>query len=255
MRGKTFLIVMLCILLCVLAGIGGYKGSRYLADSITVKAEQAAEKAGLFKPDLHIEEEITAEDETAANTVMKLEPAMLIYVTDFETGKITRMALAILDTVGERMFILGLDTGISYTMTGTLYRSLANDNVLLPQTVKLKELYGYYGNEGAFSAGKKIVSELLGKDIDYFTAFSVENAPQPLNGGEWTSYELSKLYGSGEDVFSDMRKNEAESYAALAEKLEDSDIREEEAPVIRRNESSFLDIVGTWELIYAKEET
>ena len=50
-KGKKKLIfTTIAVFLCMAAAFGGYKGARYIADRITVKAEINAEKAGLFRP-------------------------------------------------------------------------------------------------------------------------------------------------------------------------------------------------------------
>ena len=247
-RGKTLLFVLLGLVLCTLAAIGGYKGSRYIADSITVKAEENAEKAGLFKVETTEDLPLLSEDENE-NPELKSEPVTLIYVADYETGKIVDITIVFFNTVKQRMFVMNMDPDISYTMTGQLYRSLANENVLLPQTVKVRELYGYYGNDAAFPAGKKIISELLGKEIDYYIAYSTENVISSLKSGAWTVKSAKEMYEPGEDIFTDMREIEAKSYSEMLEMLSDGDISEAEAPVIKRNENSFLDVVSTWQLI------
>jgi len=249
-KGTIFVIVS--VFLCIAAAIGGYKGSRYIADRITVKAEENAERAGLFKPS-------ASAIENGSNTVDDLDekispiknnrPSSVIFVTDFETGKIEKLALEIIDTINMSAKYIYFDTDISYTITPALYRKLANGNVLLPQTVKLKELYGYYGADTAFEAGRKIVGELVGKEIDYYISLSKEYAPEDFMIERVTALGLKELHTPHENRLSDIPENEDSILGSYGEKLKDSDVKTVEAPVIKRNESCFLDVSGLWEIL------
>ena len=70
-----------------------------------------------------------------------------------------------------------------------------------------------------------------------------------MKSGAWTVKSAKEMYEPGEDIFTDMREIEAKSYSEMLEMLSDGDISEAEAPVIKRNENSFLDVVSTWQLI------
>ena len=157
-RKHTPWLVIAAISISILAGLGAYKGARLLADEITTDAEKQAEKAGLFKPE-GIEDDMSKKLVNGEGTVEKLRPMNLIYSVNYETGKIEKLAVQIFDTVSMKVSFVYFDPEITYTMTGTLYRSLANGNVLVPQTVRLSELYSYYGNASAFDAGRRIISE------------------------------------------------------------------------------------------------
>ena len=247
-RKKNIWLTIAAVSVCFLAALGGYKGSRLLADEITTEAEMNAEKAGLFKPS-EVEKGISAELVSGEKTINKLRPTNLIYVVDYETGKVQKIALEVFDTVSMIVSLVYLDVDISYTMTGTLYRALTNENVLVPQTVKLSELYSYYGNASAYDAGRKIISELLDIDIDYYTAVSKESAPEELLIGRMTSLGLKEVYEVKHGKDTNITAEDDAAFSKLCLYLADSDIKGYEAPVIRRNESSFADIIGIWEIL------
>ena len=248
---NSILLTTLIVLSSLLAAVGGYKGARYLADKITMEAEANAEKAGLFKP-VGVENGLSEKLVNGEKTVNSLRPMSLIYVMDYETGKVTDLAVELFDTVSMRVKFIYFDTDISYTMTGTLYRSLANGNVLVPQTVKLSELYGYYGNDAAFDAGRLIVSELLGRDIEYYMSFSAGDEPEDFKIRRVTALgvkELYEEYGDKKDADTNMAAGEIKSFTELASYIKDSDVTSAEAPAIRRNESCYVDVAALWELM------
>ena len=248
MGKKSALLVLISISLCLLAALGGYKGSRLLADEITTEAEINAEKAGLFKPENT--ESGAAEKLSSGEKVIKsLKPMGLIYVMDYETGKVKELAVGVFDTISMNVSMIYLDIDISYTMTGALYRMLANENVLVPQTVRFSELYSYYGNAAAFGAGRKIVSELLGMDIDYFISLSKDDAPEDLLIGRITALGLKELYEDRAGKETDLKADDEIAFSNLCLYLSDSDVKGYEAPVIRRNESCFADVIGIWEML------
>ena len=260
-------LIFATVSVCLLAGLGGYKGARYIAYRITSEAEKNAEKAGLFKPQ-GVEESLTEQiiNGTTDIKTSKLRPLTLLYLVDYETGKVQKLALEVFDTVSMTASFIYLDPDISYTMTGSLYRALANGNVLVPQTVTFSELYSYYGTYAAFDAGKKIAGELLGTPIDYYAAFTVEEGGDELKIQRFTSLGVKTLYetlgrltlsnakdllGSGNYGLTDMTADECEGYGNLTGYLKDKDIFVYEAPVIKHNESCFVDIAGTWEILGA----
>ena len=247
-RKKGFWLVIAALSVSLLAGLGAYKGSRLLADEITTDAEKQAEKAGLFKP-ADVESKVSSKLVNEEKTVNKLRPKSLIYVVNFETGKVEKLAVQVFDTVSMAVTFVYFDMDITYTMTGTLYRALANGNVLVPQTVTISELYSYYGNESAFEAGRKILSEMLGTDIEYYIALSKENAPDDFVLERVTALGLKELYGKSKGRDTNLESEEEEVFENLSSYIEDSAIKGYEAPVIRRNESCFVDVTGVWSVL------
>jgi len=243
-------LIFAAVSVCILAALAGYKGAGYLASRITAEAEQNAEKAGLFKPQ-GVEEDLTEKiiNGSGSTTMSKLRPTTLMYVVDYETGKIEHLALEIFDTVSMEASFIYIDPDVSYTMTGSLYRALANGNVLVPQTVKFSELYGYYGTPAAFDAGKKIAGEMLGTPIDYYAAYTAEQGGDELSIKRITALGLKSLYDREITEHTDLSEEESSGYAELAGYLKDADIKVYEAPVIKHNESCFLDVAGTWEFL------
>ena len=244
---KSILSVTFFILLCVLAAVGGYKGSRALADSITVQAEQNAEKAGLFRiPETKSNPEQNNKNQTGSGI---LRPYSLIYIVDYEIGKVEGLILEQLDTIGMSARFLYLDTDILYTMTPELYKRLVTGNVLLPQTVTFKELYSYYGNETVFDAGKKIVGELLGVEIDHYIVCSSEKVSREFKIERITSLGLKELYEESEQEITDISEEDRKAYLELCEYITDKDIYIYDAPVLRRNESCFADVNAILEIL------
>lgn len=243
-------LIFAAVSFCILAALAGYKGARYLASRITSEAEQNAEKAGLFKPQ-GVEEDLTEKiiNGTESTPLSKLRPSTLMYVVDYETSKIEYLALEVFDTVSMEASFIYIDPDVSYTMTGSLYRALANGNVLVPQTVKFSELYGYYGTPAAFDAGKKIAGEMLGTPIDYYAAYTAEQGGDELSIKRITSLGLKSLYDRNVTEHTDLTEEESLGYAELIGYLKDKDIKVYEAPVIKHNESCFLDVAGTWEIL------
>lgn len=256
-KGKKKLIfTTIAVFLCMAAAFGGYKGARYIADRITVKAEINAEKAGLFRPQVRTNEADVTEagdpedtGDTALKILSKGRVLSLVYVTDYETGKIDRLALEVFDTINMSASIIYLDPEISYTMTASLYRKLANGNVLLPQTVKLSELYGYYGVENAYEAGKDILSELIGLEIDHYISFSKEYVLEDFLEERMTALGLKELHEQREDRLTSIASEEEAVMITYMENFSDRDVKVYDAPVIKRNESCFADLPGLWSLL------
>ncbi len=247
-RKHTPWLVIAAISISILAGLGAYKGARLLADEITTDAEKQAEKAGLFKPE-GIEDDMSKKLVNGEGTVEKLRPMNLLYSVNYETGKIEKLAVQIFDTVSMKVSFVYFDPEITYTMTGTLYRSLANGNVLVPQTVRLSELYSYYGNASAFDAGRKIISELLGVEVDYYSAFSKEDISEDFQVERVTALGCKELLQKKDGKETNLTHAKEDSFVGLTSYINDGDVKTYEAPVIKRNESCFTDITGVWEIL------
>lgn len=248
-KNKIWLIFA-SISICLLVGLAAYKGARLLASEITSEAEQNAEKAGLFKPQ-GVEEDLTERliNGTGDSLTSNLRPLTLLYMIDYESGRISELVLEIFDTVSMKVAFIYLDPDISYTMTGSLYRALANGNVLVPQTVIFRELYSYYGTGAAFDAGKKIAGEMLGTPIDHYAVFTAEDDADELKLRRITALGVKDIYNISVSEHTDMTEDEKRTYAEFAGYLKDADIEVYEAPVIKHNESCFIDISGTWEVL------
>lgn len=248
-KNKIWLIFA-AVSLCLLVSLAAYKGVRLIAGSITREAEQNAEKAGLFKPK-GVEEDLTEKliNGTAGSAASNLRPLFLIYLMDYESGKVEKLVLEVFDTVSMKVSFIYLDPDITYTMTGSLYRALANGNVLVPQTVRFSELYSYYGTAAAFDAGKKIAGEMLGTPIDHYAIYTADSGGAELKIERITALGVKELFclETGEDT--DMREDEKAAYKEYAGYLKDTDIKVYEAPVIKHNESCFIDIAKTWEIL------
>ena len=144
--------------------------------------------------------------------------AEVVYEADREKQSIDRIMVAVLSGDGERLTLIGIDTDISYTMTKELYNELTPEKVTLPQTVLLKGLYGYYGDERAFEAGIKIIGEMLGIKLERCAVFD-------SGGFDPGIYKSARECGN-----------------ALVE--------EYELPVVRHNETTLPDTEGAAQILY-----
>lgn len=249
-KKKKIWLIFAAASLCLLVSLAAYKGARLLAAGMTKEAEQNAEKAGLFKPkgvEVGLTEKLI--NGTAGSTASDLRPLSILYLMDYESGKVEKLVLEVFDTVSMKVSFMYLDPDISYTMTGSLYRALANGNVLVPQTVRFSEIYSYYGTAAAFDAGKKIAGEMLGTPIDHYAVYTPETGGEELEIERITALGVKELFclETGEDT--DMTEEEKAAYAGFAGYLKDTDIKVYEAPVIKHNESCFIDIARTWEIL------
>ena len=254
-KKKNTLYVTAAVFLSLAAAVGGYKGARYIANSITVKAEENAEKAGLFTPKEFREEtlpdknSLIERDSEDRVVLKKTRPISLITVTDYETGKLEKMAVEIFDTVKMKVDFLYLNPDISFTMSASLYRQLANGNVLLPQTVTFRELYAYYGADSAYAAAKKIIGEMIGLEIDRYISYSLENAPEDFMIEKMTALGVKELFDERDARLTDAEKQGEEAVLPYCEALRDADVSGVTVPVIKRNESCFADISALYQII------
>lgn len=291
----SFMILCLCILLVVMAAVGGYAYSRKLAGDITSEAEkdafdpaagmetptsdvaagiEASASGELWHPDNNQNDGAALEDsssEPAYDTTVKLTPLNLIFGTNPGTGRIEHMVIECLDSLNFAITYIYIEPEISYTMSSTLYRKLANKNALLPQSVTFTELYNYYKNDKAYEAGRSILSEMLGYEIDYYTALPLGDFMSVFRIVNETDGKLAKPIATKEQVFSKSEagdtsadyiklklKNAVTSwpeelrmkYVPIYDSVEASAVKSRFAPVKRSNETTELDCSGTAAIIY-----
>lgn len=92
----------------------------------------------------------------------------LIYAWDEETEEVERLLLAVLDCARVELDYVEIPADTRFTLSAALFSDLTAVNVAVPQLVTLSALYKYFGNEQAFSCGRRIVEELLGITIDAY---------------------------------------------------------------------------------------
>ncbi|MCR5639823.1 MAG: hypothetical protein K6G04_00560 [Lachnospiraceae bacterium] len=151
----------------------------------------------------------------------KLNPAgfsQIIYEIDTDSGRIANILAGIISQDKSCFDLIGIDTDISYTMSGELYSELTPANVTLPQTVRMYNLYEYYGSDKAYDAGRQIIGEMLG-----------------------IRFESSAVFEAGgfdEDLY------------LKARQCENAEVRYHELPVIRHNENTLPDADAIGNMIF-----
>lgn len=276
-KKKTFLTVTIGILLVSAAALAGYLGAGKIAERITGEAEKNAFSTSVDTDGASAEKsaDISRTDKAddgprddGLSTVITDEPEMkpevfdLIYAVNSENGTVEQLILEDLDCVNGVLRYLCIDPGISYTVSESLFRSLANGNATMPQYVTFSKIFTYYGSEKAYDAGRRILEEMLGIKIDYYTAvpigdfMSVFEIAASENGRE-ASVHVSKRQVFGENDgtegfsgFTADRLKNAESSRSMAEReiyadvyglLDESNILFLTAPVKKNNESMTMD--------------
>ncbi len=191
----------------------------------------------------------------------------IIFSTDFETKAVTNIMVSVLNCMERKLDFVRISPQISYTMTENLYSKLIPDNPKLPQTVLLSELYDYYESDRAYSAGARIVSEMLGCTIDCYTAADKEIFDKHIFFREEESGINASCMITGDDAKNAFWGTEgsAEGYIGYAVKntltdfslenrmvyldiyndLGQEDITFWDAPVKKNNETYELDVNGT----------
>lgn len=294
-KKNTILLFIACVLLVVLAVAAGFYFSRGIAENITAEAEKRAftpeadretvedghygKKSGM-EADMSSEEVMyengldEAEDD---GTSLSQMPVNIMFVNNPASGKLEHMVLEVLNCSEPVAAYIYIDPAISYTMSSDLFRKLANQNALLPQTVTFSRLYSYYDSEKAYDAGRRILAEMLGIEINYYTAFNIgdfmsafsviEEASDSgtlkkavfhsennrfFSNPEKSGQEEGSLEKALKNAVSNWKHETRKKYALVYEQLRESDIFCESAPVIRNNESCELDCSRTADIIWTK---
>ncbi len=285
-KKNKLLIFMACTLSVALAVVAGYTISENIAAGIVSEAERNAFlfDAGMLWNGTDNKQERTDgadgaitdgdnADEKGNPDSSAVEPAPLniIYAYNPSSGKVEHMVLEVLNCSGLLAGYIYIDPAVAYTMSSELYRRLANQNALLPQSVTFSKLYSYYDGEKAYDAGRRILTEMLGIEIGYYTALNIGDFMSVFGVVPDTSAEAglmkpvfheaqNRFFGpvslteninrdTGEGKMERAVKNAAtnwspenrKKYALIYAQLRDEDILCTGAPVIRKNESTELD--------------
>ena len=203
--------------------------------------------------------------------VLSKTPVELIYDVNPETGRVEEMFVGVLRTEEGRLDFIRIDTDVVYTMSSELYSALTPDNTTLPQMITFSELYRYYHNDKAFEAGRRIVSELLGFNIYYYSVlpdyafeklFFVKTDDEETEAGfNISSYEAKNGFGTDnsakgliEDIFDGIVTNWSVSerlrYLATLDLMDPDKVTFTNAPVYEKNESTALDTDATGSILY-----
>lgn len=274
---KTIPGVLLGILLVTAAALAGYLGAGKIAERITGEAEKNAfstkvdaDGASDEKPSdiSHTDKTDDGHRDDGLPTAVNSEPEMkpevfdLIYAVNPENGSVEQLILEDLDCVNGVLRYLCIDPGISYTVSGSLFRSLANGNATMPQYVTFSKIYTYYGSEKAYDAGRRILEEMLGIKIDYYTAVPLSDFMSVFETADYENGRAASVHVSKRQVFGENggteefsgfaaeRLKNAESSRSMAEReiyagiygsLDENNILFLTAPVKKNNESMTMD--------------
>jgi hypothetical protein len=94
----------------------------------------------------------------------------LIYCYEEDTEKITKLILEMFDSEDNKMTYITIPEKTQLTLSNNLYQKLILDDPEIPQILKLTTITEYLDHDRAFSDELLIVEELLGTDINYYTA-------------------------------------------------------------------------------------
>lgn len=262
---SKIIIVLLCVLLVFSAVIGGYVFSNRLARSIVegeqdnhsledkIETEVSSKDNQADEIDLREDEAVAGdtEDSTGSSAIVPvpidMHPANVSFLIN-EDYEVVTIYLELLDCVKMEYFSMKFSGDISYTMTSELYRELTASNVTLPQTVKFSELYHYYDDDRSFEAGKKILSEMLGINVGYYTGVSVNKYYNTYvnDSAQEIEYELEAML---KEAVTNWDYSQRYKYLPVYSSLRATDVWYEEAPVGKKNESTVPDVSGIVALI------
>lgn len=98
----------------------------------------------------------------------------LIYCYDEETNEITKLVLEIFDIEAHKLTYITIPAKTQLTLSVNLYQKLILDDPEIPQVLKLSTITRYLDGDKAFQDEVLITEELLGVDINYYTAIPKE---------------------------------------------------------------------------------
>lgn len=105
---------------------------------------------------------------------VKLNTKTLYYVFDDGNQEIAYMLIELLNSKNNKMMFLTVPTATKVTVSNTLYQTMKDTYVSIPQIMKLSKLYQYFDNEVAYTYGVDIIEEAFGIHIDYHAIISLE---------------------------------------------------------------------------------
>ncbi len=94
----------------------------------------------------------------------------LICGYDEESKEITRIVLEVFDAGNHKLSYVTIPVNTELTISSTLYKKLTLDDPKIPQVIKMSTIMKYLEPDKAFEDEVLIAQELLGIDINYYTA-------------------------------------------------------------------------------------
>lgn len=131
----------------------------------------------------------------------------LIYAIDGD-NQIKAMVLEVLNTNTHNMDYITIPMKSEFTMSNELYQKLCASGSEAPQIIKISKIDSYFKGDTLYQYGVILLEDMLGLDVDYYTAVSAEEfvkmfksgkaeAAHDKEGNEITSpveYKLRKSY-------------------------------------------------------------
>lgn len=93
----------------------------------------------------------------------------LIYCYDEETNEITNIVLQIWNDNNKKLTYVSIPVRTQLTISNSLYKKIILDDPEIPQVMKLSTITKYLDTEKAYEDETKIIEELLGTEINYYT--------------------------------------------------------------------------------------
>lgn len=106
---------------------------------------------------------------------LKLNIKTLYYVFNDENKQIEHILLELLNCETDKMQYITIPTSTKLTLSNTLFQTMKETYVSVPQIMKLSMLYQYFENQDAFTYGMDIMQEAFGVHIDYYTIIDVKD--------------------------------------------------------------------------------
>lgn len=151
---KSFLKSFGIIAVLSVIGVVSYRVAVYFLNvpaTQTVKAEKGQDTETITEPSI---------DEISKN---------LIYCTDNETGKISKILLEIFNCKNKKLTYITIPARTSFTMSETLYCRLVPVNPTIPQVIKLSGITKYFAKDTVYDYGVLLLEDLLKIKISYYT--------------------------------------------------------------------------------------
>lgn len=107
-------------------------------------------------------------------TSLKLNTKTLYFIINEEKSQIDYMMVELLNCKTNQMRFLTIPTTTKITLSNSLFQTMKETYVSVPQIMKLSMLYQYFGNEDAYEYGIDIIEEAFEVHIDYYSVMNTE---------------------------------------------------------------------------------
>lgn len=147
----------------------------------------------LFQPkedgEVAFQDDILTENDDSSAKVEEIAKN-LIFCYDDKTKDINNIVLEILNSKKNKLTYLTIPVNTKLTVSNTLYKQMIVDCPEIPQVLKLSAISQYLDFKKQFAYAVKITEELVGMDINYYTAI-----PQSVFDTIFTEKEVNRQDG------------------------------------------------------------